>query len=38
MHEDPPPFLKTWKNVYLLVLVELVVTCAVFYALTRWAS
>ncbi len=36
--ESPPPFLSTWKNVYLLVMVELVVTVVAFWILTRWAS
>jgi hypothetical protein len=36
--EEPPPFLKTWGRVYALVLVELGVLVAVFYALARWAS
>ena len=37
MKDDPPPFLGRWRNVYLLVLVELGVTVLVFWALTRWA-
>lgn len=36
--EQPPPFLSRWRNVYVLVLVELAVLVALFYALTRWAS
>jgi hypothetical protein len=36
--EQPPPFLSRWRNVYALVLVELAVVVALFYALTRWAS
>lgn len=36
--EEPPPLLGRWRNVYLLVLVELVVTALGFWALTRWAS
>ncbi len=36
--EDPPPFLGTWKRVYLLVLGELVVTILLFVLLARWAS
>jgi hypothetical protein len=35
---DRPPFLTRWRNVYALVLVELAVVVAIFYALTRWAS
>ena len=34
---DPPPFLGRWRNVYLLVAIELAVLIALFYALTRWA-
>lgn len=37
-HESPPPFLGTWRNVYLLVIGELVFTILVFLILTRWAS
>jgi hypothetical protein len=37
-HDAPPPFLGRWKNVYLLVAIELGVTVAIFYAITRWAS
>ena len=36
--EDPPPFLRTWGRIYVLVLVELAVLTALFFALTRWAS
>jgi hypothetical protein len=36
--EDPPPFLGSWRNVYLLVAIELAVLVALFYAFTRWAS
>ncbi len=36
--EEAPPFLGTWRNVYLLLLAQLGVTIAVFYAITRWAS
>ena len=41
MSDDPearPPFLSRWRNVYLLVLVELAALIAAFWALTRWAS
>ena len=34
----PPPFLGSWRNVYLFVLVELALLVALFYAATRWAS
>lgn len=36
--EDPPPFLSTWKNVYLLVLGELAVLVILFALLARWAA
>jgi hypothetical protein len=36
--ETPPPFLSTWRNVYLLVLAELAFLVAAFWALARWAS
>ena len=35
---EPPPLLGTWRNVYALVLAELAVLIALFYALTRWAA
>jgi hypothetical protein len=36
--EEAPPFLGTWRNVYLFVLGELALTVVAFYALTRWVS
>lgn len=36
--EEPPPFLGSWRNVYLVMLGELALLVAVFFALTRWAS
>ena len=36
--EEPPPFLRSWRNVYLLVIGELAALVALFWALTRWAS
>jgi len=36
--EAPPPILTRWRNVYAVVLIELGVLVALFYALTRWAS
>ena len=33
--DDPPPFLGTWKRVYVAVLVYLVVIIAVFYLFAR---
>jgi hypothetical protein len=35
---EPPPPLGTWGRVYVVVLAELAVLVALFYALTRWAS
>jgi hypothetical protein len=36
--EDPPPFLRSWRNIYALVFWELCLTVVFLYALTRWAS
>jgi hypothetical protein len=36
--KPPPPFLSTWKNIYLLVLGELALLVVLFAILTRWAS
>jgi len=36
--DEPPPILGRWRNLYLLVVIELAVIIAVLYALTRWAS
>jgi hypothetical protein len=36
--DEPPPFLGSWRNIYLFVLVELGVLVILFYAVTRWAS
>jgi len=36
--DEPPPFLGRWRNVYLLVLVELAAVVALFALLTWWAS
>jgi hypothetical protein len=36
--EAPPPLLGRWRNVYLLLVAELAVLTALFYALTRYAS
>ena len=35
---DPPPFLGRWRNIYVLVALELAITVALFAALTWWAS
>lgn len=36
--ETPPPFLGSWRNVYLFVLAELAVTVLAFWLLMKWAS
>ncbi len=36
--EAPPPLLSSWRNLYVLLLVELGALVALFYALTRWAT
>lgn len=36
--EEAPPFLGRWRNVYALLVGELVLLSALFYALTRWAA
>ena len=36
--EAPPPLLGSWRNVYALIVVNLAVLIALFFALTRWAS
>jgi hypothetical protein len=36
--EERPPILKTWKNVYLLVIGTLVVIIALLYWLTEYFS
>ena len=36
--EEPPPLLGRWRNIYLVLLLELGVLVAAFYALARWAS
>jgi hypothetical protein len=35
---EDPPVLRRWRSAYALVLVELALVIAAFYALTRWAS
>lgn len=34
--EEKPPILKSWKNLYLLVLLNLAVTVLVFYLITLY--
>jgi hypothetical protein len=36
--EDPPPILSRWRNIYVLLVVELLVLVGVFYGVSRWAS
>jgi hypothetical protein len=36
--ESPPPLLGSWRNLYLLLLGELALLVAGFYALMRWAT
>ena len=36
--DEPPPLLGRWRNVYILVVVELAVLVAAFWAFARWAS
>jgi hypothetical protein len=36
MEEEKPPFLKSWRNVYLLVVLVLVVQIVVYYLFTKY--
>ena len=36
--DPPPPLLGSWNNLYWLLVGELVLLIAAFYALSRWAS
>lgn len=36
--DEPPPFLGSWRNIYILLVAELALTAILFAALTRWAS
>jgi hypothetical protein len=36
--EEPPPFLRSWRNIYALVFGELCLIVALLYMLARWAS
>jgi hypothetical protein len=36
--DEPVPFLGGWRNLYLFVALELGVSIAALYALTRWAA
>ena len=33
--QTPPPFLKSWRNIYLLVIANLAVLILLFYLFTR---
>jgi hypothetical protein len=33
---EPPPFLGSWRNVYLVVVAWLAVLIGIFYAFTRY--
>ena len=33
---EPPPFLRTWRNVYIFVLAWLALLIGLFYAFTRY--
>jgi hypothetical protein len=34
--DEPPPFLGTWRRVYIMVLCYLAALIALFYVFTRW--
>jgi hypothetical protein len=36
--EEPPPLLGSWKRLYALVIIELLLCSALLYALARWAA
>ncbi len=36
--EVPPPLLRSWRNLYVLLLAELGALVLLFYGLTWWAS
>jgi len=36
--DEPPPLLGTWRNIYTVLVVELLATTAALYALTKWLS
>jgi hypothetical protein len=36
--EQPPPLLGSWRNVYVVVIGELLLVVVLLYALTRWAA
>jgi hypothetical protein len=36
--EEPPPVLGSWRRLYALLLIELLLITALSYGLARWAS
>lgn len=36
--EQPPPVLGSWRNIYIVLVGELVATTALLYALRLWLS
>jgi hypothetical protein len=36
--DEPPPLLGSWRTLYAVLVVELVVLVAGFWLLTRWAA
>ena len=36
--EEPPPLLGSWRRLYVLVVLELLLCAALLYALARWAA
>jgi hypothetical protein len=36
--DEAPPFLGTWRNVYVLLVVELLAIAALLYAARLWLS
>ena len=36
--EQPPPLLGTWRNIYAVLVIELLTITALLYALTKWLS
>lgn len=36
--QEPPPLLGSWRKLYWLLVIELVVITALSYGLMRWAS
>jgi hypothetical protein len=36
--DEPPPILGSWRRLYVTLLLELVLTVLILYALARWAA